>query len=212
MFKKIKGKLHLGSPGRRSPSTVAGNKLASCDTLLSATGTTLQIAKASVAGLPVPGLEAAVGGLLTILTLYQGMKANDDAIKAFNSAIIRLNDNIATPLTAAIAEEPDFLCSDLRERLELLVKFVKDLVELSKRADTLQSREKHKRFFSSQDDLGIIQGLNRDLDRAGRGSIGAEMEARKAKRLGTFLPALFRPGSLAGSDLIIAITHLHSAN
>ncbi|KAG8971432.1 hypothetical protein FRC05_011111 [Tulasnella sp. 425] len=180
------GVASAGSPGRRSPSPNAGNaggRSTRWETLLNATQTTLAIAKESVAGLPVPGLEAAIGGLLKVLIIYQGMKSNEEAIKAFNEAVVRLNDNVAAPLKAAIASQPDFVDDDLQKRLELLVK---DLTHLTKRADTMSSRERHTRFFSSQDDLGIIQGLNRELDRIvmafiSRGSISAEMEARAAK-------------------------------
>ncbi|KAG8957532.1 hypothetical protein FRC05_009832, partial [Tulasnella sp. 425] len=185
-MKKFLDKLPLPSPRRRSPSPNArnaGDGSTRWEALLNVTQTTLTIAKESVAGLPVPGLEAAIGGLLQVLTVYQGMKANEEAIKTFNSAVVRLNDNVAAPLKAAIASQPDFMDDDLQKRLELLAK---DLTDLTKRADTMSSRERHKRFFSSQDDLGIIQELNRELDRIvmafnGRGSISAEMEARAAK-------------------------------
>lgn len=42
---------------------------------------------------------------------------------------------------------------------------ISDLADLVIRADSTQFRERHKRFLSSQDDLGIIQELNRELDR-----------------------------------------------
>ncbi|KAG8946436.1 hypothetical protein FRC04_011882 [Tulasnella sp. 424] len=190
MYKKFKDKLHIGSPasGRRSPSPNArnvGDGLTRWEILLNTTQTTLAIAKESVAGLPVPGLEAAIGGLLKVLTIYQGMKANEEAIKSFNEAVVRLNDNVAAPLKAAIASQPDFVDDDLQKRLEL---FVKDLENLTKRTDTMASRERPKKFISSQDDFGVIQELNRELDRIvlafiSRGSIGAEIEARAAKRL-----------------------------
>ncbi|KAG8946414.1 hypothetical protein FRC04_011860 [Tulasnella sp. 424] len=188
MFKKLKDKLQPGSPLHppRSPNPRnAGDGSDRWETLLNATQTTLSIAKDSVAGLPFPGLEAAIGGLLKVLTIYQGMKANEEAIKSFNAAVVRLNDNVAAPLKEAINSQPDFMDDDLQKRLELLAN---DLTDLTQRADTMLSREKRKKFFSSQDDLGIIQELNRDLDRiviafTGRGSIGAEMEARAAKRL-----------------------------
>ncbi|KAG9035105.1 hypothetical protein FS837_002033, partial [Tulasnella sp. UAMH 9824] len=185
MLKKLKDKLQPGSTANQSPSPNAGNssqRSTGWDTLLSATQTTLGIAKDAVAGLPVPGLEAAIGGLLRVLT---SMKANEEYIKAFNAAIVRLNDNVTLPLKAAISKQPDFIDDDLQKRLGLLAS---DLADLTKRADTMLSREKPKKFFSFQDDLGVIQELNRDLDRiimafTGRGSIGAEMEARAAKRL-----------------------------
>lgn len=72
MFQKFKDKLQAGSTGRRSPSPNARNT--GWDALLSATRTTLTIAKESVAGLPVPGLEAAIGGLLKVLTIYQASR------------------------------------------------------------------------------------------------------------------------------------------
>ncbi|KAG8929424.1 hypothetical protein FRC00_001460, partial [Tulasnella sp. 408] len=172
MFQKFKDKLQAGSTGRRSPSPNASN--AGWDALLSATRTTLTIAKESVAGLPVPGLEAAIGGLL------KDMKANEEAIKSFNAAVVRLNDNVISPLKAAVGKQPDCMDDDLQNRLESLAKYVEqlisdclllnpqlisDLEDLVKRADSTQSRERHKRFLSSQDDLGIIQELNRELDR-----------------------------------------------
>ncbi|KAG8961352.1 hypothetical protein FRC00_012494 [Tulasnella sp. 408] len=112
------------------------------------------------------------------------MKANEEAIKAFNAAIVRLNDNVTLPLKEAIAKQPNFIDDDLQKRLELLAN---ELTDLAKRGDTMMSREKPKKFFSFQDDQWVIQELNRDLDRivmafTGRGSIGAEMEARKASR------------------------------
>ncbi|KAG8946434.1 hypothetical protein FRC04_011880 [Tulasnella sp. 424] len=190
MYKKFKDKLHIGSPGsgRRSPSPNArnaGDGSTRWETLLNATQTTLAIAKESVAGLPVPGLEAAIGGLLKVLTIYQGMKSNEEAIKSFNEAVVRLNDNVAAPLKAAIASQLDFVDDDLQKRLELLVK---DLTDLTKRTETMSSREQRRKFSSTQDDLGIIQELNRELDRIvmafiGRGSISAEMEARAGKRM-----------------------------
>ncbi|KIO16048.1 hypothetical protein M407DRAFT_34320 [Tulasnella calospora MUT 4182] len=187
MQRKFKDKLHIGPPGRRSPSPYArnaGERSTRWDTLLNATQTTLAIAKESVAGLPVPGLEAAIGGLLKILTLYQGMKANEEAIMAFSSAIERLNKNVAQPLKESIDKQPDFIDDDIQKRLELLAD---DLAGLNIRADSMLSREKPKKFFSSQDDPGMIQELNRELDRivmafTGRGSISAEMEARAARR------------------------------
>lgn len=111
---------------------------------MSTTQTTLGIAKESVAGLPVPGLEAAIGGLLKILTVYQvakdtlhirteanhlnqsqGMKANEEAIKVFNATIVRLNDNVTLPLNEAIAKQPDFIDEDLQKRLGLLARYVR---------------------------------------------------------------------------------------
>ncbi|KAG8964519.1 hypothetical protein FRC00_001932 [Tulasnella sp. 408] len=113
------------------------------------------------------------------------MKANEESIKAFNAAIVRLNDNVTLPLKGAISKQPEFIDDGLQKRLGVLAN---DLAGLTERADTMLSREKPKKFFSFQDDLGAIQELNRDLDRivmafTGRGSIGAEMEARAAKRL-----------------------------
>ncbi|KAG9024757.1 hypothetical protein FS837_005215, partial [Tulasnella sp. UAMH 9824] len=199
MFQKFKDKLQAGSTGRRSPDPNASKT--GWDGLLSATQTTLTIAKESVAGLPVPGLEAAIGGLL------KDMKANEEAIKAFNAAVVRLNDNVISPLKAAVAKQPDCMDDDLQSRLESLAN---DLADMVKRADSTQLREKHKRFLSSQGDLGIIQELNRELDRivmafTGRGSVSAEMEARAAKRLGAFLAA--RASILRGTfadDLCLA--------
>ncbi|KAG9032237.1 hypothetical protein FS837_002779 [Tulasnella sp. UAMH 9824] len=210
MFKKFKDKLQPGSSGGHSPSSNISERSTGWGTLLSTTQTTLSIAKESVAGLPVPGLEAAIGGLLKILTVYQvmrdalfteaeanllnrfqGMKANEEALKAFNAAIVRLNDNVTLPLKEAIARQPDFVDEDLQKRLGLLVnpksRLDSDLADLTKRADTTLSRQKPARFFTAQDDQWVIQELNRDLDRivmafTSRGSIGAEIKAREASR------------------------------
>ncbi|KAG9033497.1 hypothetical protein FS837_002447, partial [Tulasnella sp. UAMH 9824] len=113
-----------------------------------------------------------------------GMKANEEALKAFNAAIVRLNDNVTLPLKEAIAKQPDFMDEDLQKRLGLLAN---DLADLTKRADTTLSREKPTRFFTAQDDQWVIQELNRELDRivmafTSRGSIGAEIKAREASR------------------------------
>ncbi|KAG8961351.1 hypothetical protein FRC00_012493 [Tulasnella sp. 408] len=200
MFKKLKDKLQPGSSGGQSPTPNTSERSTGWSTLLSTTQTTLSIAKESVAGLPVPGLEAAIGGLLKVLTVYQvtrdalsiqaepnllnqfqGMKANEEALKGFNAAIVRLNDNVILPLKEAIAKQPDFLDEDLQKRLE------SHLADLTKRADIMLSREKPTRFFTAQDDQWVIQELNRDLDRivmtfTSRGSIGAEIKAREASR------------------------------
>ncbi|KAG8912735.1 hypothetical protein FRC00_003913 [Tulasnella sp. 408] len=88
---------------------------------------------------------------------FQGMKANEEALKIFNATIVRLNNNVTLPLKEAIAKQPDFIDEDLQKRLGLLAN---DLADLTERADTMLSREKPKKFFNSQDDIWPTDSLS----------------------------------------------------
>ncbi|KAG8947586.1 hypothetical protein FRC04_010636 [Tulasnella sp. 424] len=146
--------------------------------------TILDIAKESVKAVPVPGLEAAISGLSAVLNVYGAMRGNEDALKAFSEAAERLNKYIMRPLKESLAKDPEFLDADLEGRLDELAK---DLTSLKNRAEAMHSRKTEKKFFGYKEDAGLIQELNRDLDRitltfTAQGSIGGEMEARKARK------------------------------
>lgn len=52
------------------------------------------------------------------------MKANEEAIKAFNAAVVRLNDNVISPLKAAVGKQLDCMDDELQNCLESLAKYV----------------------------------------------------------------------------------------
>ncbi|KAG9048981.1 hypothetical protein FS837_011532 [Tulasnella sp. UAMH 9824] len=185
MLKKFAKKLHCPTP---SPSTQSpGDNSQRSDhwsELFNATQTILEITKESVKAVPVPGLEAAVGGLSAVLNVYGTMRANEDALELLGEALERLDKQITRPHKESVAKDPNFLDEDLKGRLNELAE---ELTNLRKRAEALQSRKAQKKFFGYKEDSGLIQELNKELDRiiltfTALGSIGSEVEARKARK------------------------------
>ncbi|KAG8913473.1 hypothetical protein FRC00_002333 [Tulasnella sp. 408] len=185
MLKKFAKKLHRPTPSPSTQSPGANNQRSNrWNEFFNATQTIFEIAKESVKAVPVPGLEAAVSGLSAVLNVYGAMRANEDALKLLSEALERLDKHITRPLRESVAKDPNFLDENLQERLNELAE---ELTNLAKRAEALQSRRAHKKFFEYKEDSGLIQELNKELDRiiltfTAQGSIGGEIEARKARK------------------------------
>ncbi|KAG8920366.1 hypothetical protein FRC01_000799 [Tulasnella sp. 417] len=191
MFKKFAKKLHRPGPGSSPLNTGANNQRSDrWRELFTSTQTILEIAKESVKAVPVPGLEAAISGLSAILNVYGTMRANEDALELFGEAIERLDKHITRPLKDSLAKDQEFLDEDLTARLNELAEQV--YFCLAQRAEALCSRKTEKKFFGYKEDSGTIQELNRELDRiiltfTAQGSIGGEVEARKARKAAQML-------------------------
>ncbi|KAF8174517.1 hypothetical protein K438DRAFT_1771628 [Mycena galopus ATCC 62051] len=105
----------------------------------------LKVAQAAVTGNPVPGLEAAITGVVALAEMVSTMKANMDDIP---DLIERLK-----PLT----EIDTAGCSDdLKQRLDMLKEKLKPHTN---RLASLGKKSKHKQFFKSKKYEGEIQGI-----------------------------------------------------
>ncbi|KAG8976295.1 hypothetical protein FRC05_004211 [Tulasnella sp. 425] len=163
MRRKVREKLGLsGSSGPHSPGPPSN------DTALATFHATLKIVKASVSGLGVPGLEAAVGGVLEVVAAARAssihnMRGNQDEIVAFTESILRLHDEIIAPLRTAITTNPAYVTLELNQRLSSLTN---DILKLKSEAEGLATRGRWQRFLNNQDDTELLLILNRQLDRS----------------------------------------------
>ncbi|KIO19341.1 hypothetical protein M407DRAFT_31012 [Tulasnella calospora MUT 4182] len=114
----------------------------------------LTVAKSGVTGLGVPGLEAAIGDLLS------NVKDNDDDLRSLVETLMQFNHTIATPLQAARLGAPRDMHPDLRQRLEELGR---DLESLCTDAENLLSRPRYKKLFMNQEGAGVLSRLNQKL-------------------------------------------------
>lgn len=105
---------------------------------LAAIQATLSIAKDSVTGLGVPGLEAAVGGLLSVISsvkvddalrlcrpvvnldCIQNVKDNNEDLKSFAATVSRFCDTITSPLQTVKISAPWAMTNELQQRLTAL--------------------------------------------------------------------------------------------
>ncbi|KAG9046844.1 hypothetical protein FS837_003552 [Tulasnella sp. UAMH 9824] len=143
---------------------------------------TLSIAKDSVTGLGVPGLEAAVGGLLAVISSVkvdgalrfglrrldvnlgctQNVKDNNEDLKSFASTVSRFRDTITSPLQTVKISAPSAMTNELQQRLTALTG---DLNSMTSKAEKLLSRGRFQKFLMNQEDAGVIAELNLELDR-----------------------------------------------
>ncbi|KAG8976292.1 hypothetical protein FRC05_004208 [Tulasnella sp. 425] len=141
-------------PIRQFPSAAPDlGRLDSVDPL-SAMLTGLSMAKDSVTGLGVPGLEAAFGGL--------NVKDNNDALVSFIETVKHFSDTIVSPLVTIATESNQPITPELHERLQTLARNLNILI---KNTERLLARGSLVKFFMNQDDAGTIAQFNKDLDR-----------------------------------------------
>ncbi|KIO32169.1 hypothetical protein M407DRAFT_18972 [Tulasnella calospora MUT 4182] len=89
---------------------------------LAAIQATLSIAKDSVTGLGVPGLEAAVGALLSVINSVKNVKDNNEDLLSFATTVRRFSDIITSPLQTLKISAPWAMTSELQHRLTALTK------------------------------------------------------------------------------------------
>ncbi|KAG8936544.1 hypothetical protein FRC00_008478 [Tulasnella sp. 408] len=131
--------------------------------ILPAIETILETAKSSVAGLGIVGLEAAIGGVLSIVTALKNMRGNEENLRTFQDGIRRFQDTIAYIRKVATRANPGGIPPDLEERIAL---FVKDLDGMIARAKVpLRASIGHK-FLMNKEYGSVVNQLNADLHRA----------------------------------------------
>lgn len=131
--------------------------------ILPAIETILETAKASVAGLGVVGLDAAIGGVLTVVTALKNMRGNDESLRSFLDGIQRFNNTIPYIRKVASQAKQGIASSDLEERL---ASFVKDLEAMTARAKEPLRAGLGRKFLMNKEYTSVVNQLNTDLHRA----------------------------------------------
>ncbi|KAG8997414.1 hypothetical protein FRB90_012513, partial [Tulasnella sp. 427] len=172
----------LQSPGLSGPSKDKAKDKGTENDPLAAIQAVLSIAKDSVTGLGVPGLEAAVGGLLSVLTSIKNVKDNEADLITFGKTVNRFCESIAPPLRALKTAEQPVMPNELPQRLATLVV---DLDAMSSKARKLLSRGRIQKFLNNQEDAGVIGQLNLELNQTVqafllKGSIMTEISLAEA--------------------------------
>ncbi|KAG9028145.1 hypothetical protein FS837_003970, partial [Tulasnella sp. UAMH 9824] len=131
--------------------------------LLPAIETTLELAKSSVAGLGIIGLEAAIGGLLSVVTALKNMRGNEENLISFRESVQRFCATITHIREVAAQANGGTAPRDLGERI---ASFVKDLEAMTARAKELQRAGIGRKFLLHKEYASVVNQLNNDLNRA----------------------------------------------
>ncbi|KAG8932224.1 hypothetical protein FRC01_000090 [Tulasnella sp. 417] len=125
--------------------------------------TILETAKASVAGLGIVGLEAAIGGVLSVVTALKNVRGNDENLRSFLDGVQRFNNTITYIRKVASQANRGAVAPDLEERI---ASFVKDLEVMTARATTPLRARLGIKFLMNKEYASIVNQLNTDLHRA----------------------------------------------
>ncbi|KAG8944690.1 hypothetical protein FRC03_001952 [Tulasnella sp. 419] len=122
--------------------------------------TTLTIAKESLNGIPLPGVQAAIGGLLEVFRRIIAMKANEKDLKDLLNTLGRLQSEIIDPLIELRKQED--LWSSIQGEIDALA----EELGQSFNACQLMRKGKARSFMHAQDDTTAIAALNHGVEQA----------------------------------------------
>ncbi|KAG8916238.1 hypothetical protein FRC02_004100, partial [Tulasnella sp. 418] len=142
--------------------------------------TTLTITKESLDGVPVPGLKAAVGGLLEIIKAAKKTHNNAQDLQEMDAHLMDLSD-----LLQYIRENDKKDNSpDLNTRISKLTSDIEKMVESCAQ---LRSQSSVLKFFTHEDNANAIKGINESIGRAIRmfqvgGAVSIEQKITRMER------------------------------
>ncbi|KAG8930539.1 hypothetical protein FRC00_001066 [Tulasnella sp. 408] len=131
--------------------------------ILPAIETILETAKASVAGLGIFGLEAAIGGFLSVVTALKNVRGNDECLRSFQDGVQRFHNIIIYIRKIASQANQAAVRPDLEERIAC---FVKDLDAMAARAKEPLRAGIGRKFLMHKEYGSVVNQLNTDLHRA----------------------------------------------
>ncbi|KAG8932010.1 hypothetical protein FRC01_000466 [Tulasnella sp. 417] len=131
--------------------------------ILPAIETILGTAKQSVSGLGIVGLEAAIGGVLSVVTALKNVRGNDENLRSFLDSVQRFNNTITYIRKVASQANQGTVALDLEERI---ASFVKDLEVLTAQAKKPLRAGLGQKFLMNKENTSIVNQLNTDLHRA----------------------------------------------
>ncbi|KAG8942894.1 hypothetical protein FRC03_002834, partial [Tulasnella sp. 419] len=119
----------------------------------------LSIAEKMLDGVPVPGLKAAVGGLLGVVGAINKLIDNDDDLVKLTDHLQRLLKIVTKPMEDSDTE----LNIAFEQRIEDLTEDIEQIT-----ADAMKLKEQNigSRFLGSADNASAIMGLSLAIDRA----------------------------------------------
>ncbi|KAG8932227.1 hypothetical protein FRC01_000093 [Tulasnella sp. 417] len=125
--------------------------------------TILETAKASVAGLGIVGLEAAIGGVLSVVTALKNVRGNDENLRSFLDSVQRFNNTVTYIRKVASQANQGVVGPDLEERI---ASFVKDIEVLTTQARKPLRAGFGQKFLMNKENASVVNQLNTDLHRA----------------------------------------------
>ncbi|KAG8937977.1 hypothetical protein FRC03_007718, partial [Tulasnella sp. 419] len=119
--------------------------------------TTLTIAEKSLDGVPVPGLKAAVGGVLEIIKAFKKSQSNAEDLEQLRIHLESLMSSVIEPVKNA----------KMTDALEARInKLTADLEHINLDHENVLKKGRLRQILSVHDHAETIVGLNRMLDRA----------------------------------------------
>ncbi|KAG8933613.1 hypothetical protein FRC02_011535 [Tulasnella sp. 418] len=119
--------------------------------------TTLTIVKESLDGVPVPGLKAAVGGVLEVITVIKKSQSNAEDLEQLRNHVQDLMNLVIEPVKNAK------MTDSLEARIN---KLTADLEHIKLDHEKMSKKGRVRQFMSVHDHAETIVGLDRMLNRA----------------------------------------------
>ncbi|KAJ6629690.1 hypothetical protein B0H10DRAFT_1939664 [Mycena sp. CBHHK59/15] len=132
-------------PMNTPPSPASGASTRILEAILPA----LSLAKASVTGIGIPGVEPVINGVLELVTMISTMKANKEDLSKLERS-----------LKAFIAIDASGASEDLKRRLNMLSL---NLMAITVECKSLAKKRGPKRFFSSKEDKEKILDIQNSV-------------------------------------------------
>jgi len=123
---------------------------------------TLEVLKELLDDCPVPGLKAAVSGVVAIMDIVQNVKANANDIADVSKRLRQIRQKIIRPIDLAARKNPEIITEPMKTRTEELGREIDVMLTT---AVKMHKRNPLVRIANHEADKDMIAGLNDGLDR-----------------------------------------------